>query len=106
MMGLLVAGLGVNALIVVYLVAAYPSLPPFLPLHYGSSGSPDLIGPREELYKLPAIGALVLGTNLVLASALYSRERLASYLLSIVGLSVQLALMVATTMIVGLAFGE
>ena len=41
----------------------------------------DRIGPRIELYTLPVIGLIILGTNLVLGLLLYRRERAGSYLL-------------------------
>jgi hypothetical protein len=52
-----------------------------LPLHFNSQGLADRIGTKMELFALPIIGLIILGTNLVLGLILYRRERAGSYLL-------------------------
>lgn len=89
-----------------YVHAWMPSLPNLLPLHYNSAGSVDLIGPRTDLYKMPGIGGIVLLADLVLASALHRRERLAALILLSASVLVQLMLLVATINIIRLAFGD
>jgi hypothetical protein len=44
-------------------------------------GQPDRIGTKIELFALPIIGLIILGTNLGLGLLLYRRERAGSYLL-------------------------
>ena len=91
---------------IAYVTAWLPGLPPFLPLHYNGVGSVDLLGPRTDLYKMPGIGALVFVADLVVAIAIYRRERWAA--LTLLGASglVQVFLIVATINIVRLAFGD
>lgn len=64
-----------------YLSARYPGLDIQLPLHFNSQGLADRIGTRVELFALPIIGLIILGTNSLLGLVLYSRERAGSYLL-------------------------
>lgn len=105
-LGLIVASVvGVIAL-AVYVRVWMPSLPHFLPLHYNSQGSVDLIGTRLDLYKMPGIGAVVFICDLVVASALHRRERLASLMLLAASVLVQVMLIVATINLVRLAFGD
>jgi hypothetical protein len=97
--------LGIGGL-VAYVTLWLPSLPLLLPLHYNGLGSVDLIGPRTDLYKMPAIGGVVFLTNLALASRVHARERLAALTLLAASILVQSMLIVATINIVRLAFGD
>lgn len=102
---LVMSVLGILAL-TIYVYLWMPRLPPFLPLHYNGSGSVDLIGPRTDLYKMPAIGAIVWLTDVVLAGRIYRRERFAAITLLSASVLVQIMLIVATTNVVRLAFGD
>jgi hypothetical protein len=64
-----------------YLCARFPNLDLQLPLHFNNQGLADRIGTKIELFALPIIGLIILGTNLLLGLALYKREQAASYLL-------------------------
>lgn len=64
-----------------YLSARFSGLDLQLPLHFNSQGLADRIGTKIELFALPIIGLLILGTNLVLGLMLYKRERAGAYLL-------------------------
>jgi hypothetical protein len=64
-----------------YLSVRFPGLDFQLPLHFNSLGQADRIGIKTELFALPIIGLIILGTNLVLGLVLYKRERAGSYLL-------------------------
>ncbi|MGD8998392.1 MAG: PH domain-containing protein [Anaerolineae bacterium] len=92
--------LAVGALTLAGLIAVvcfrFPALPKMMPLHFGSSGSPDRLGARSELFLIPLIGALTLLTNGVLGSLLYPRDRVASYLLWGGTIVVQLLVWTAT----------
>ncbi len=78
---LLGAALIVNLGLFGYLCARFPSLDLQLPLHFNAQGLADRIGDKVELFALPIIGLIILGTNLVLGLVLYRRERAGSYLL-------------------------
>lgn len=97
--------LGIVAL-VVYVYLWIPALPPLLPLHYNGSGSVDLIGLRTDLYKMPAIGSIVLLADLIFSGWIISRERYAALTLLVASVLVQVMLIVATMNLVRLAFGD
>jgi len=71
----------INLGLFAYLCARFPGLDEQLPLHYNSQGLADRIGTKAELFALPIIGLIILGTNLVLGLLLYRKERAGSYLL-------------------------
>ncbi len=99
--GLVGLAAALNAALFAYICVRYQALPAIIPLHFDALGEPDRIGPREDLFWLPAIGLLVLGTNVALGALLHSRERLATYLLVAAAALVQLLLAVAVWNIVG-----
>jgi hypothetical protein len=78
---LLITGVTMCLLLFGLVSLRYPTLPPTLPLHYDALGLPDRIGPATQVFLLPLIGLLALGTNTLLGSVLYRREQVASYLL-------------------------
>lgn len=78
---LLGAAVIINLGLIGYLCARFPGLDFQLPLHFNSLGWPDDIRPKIELFALPIIGLIILGTNLGLGLVLYRRERAGSYLL-------------------------
>lgn len=101
MHALLGAAAALNAALFAYICLRYQDLPTLLPLHFDALGEPDRIGPRWELFWLPAIGLVVLGANTALGALLHGRERLAAYLLFAAAVLVQLLLAVAIWNIVG-----
>lgn len=64
-----------------YLSIRFPGLDIQLPLHFNHLGEADRIGTKIELFALPIIGLIILGTNLALGLVLYRRERAGSYML-------------------------
>ncbi len=64
-----------------FLAARFAGLDFQLPLHFNSLGEPDRIRPKIELFALPIIGLIIMGTNFVLGLVLYRRERAGTYLL-------------------------
>jgi hypothetical protein len=78
---LLGAAIIINVALFGFICARFPGLDAQLPLHFGRLGQVDRIGTKAELFALPIIGLIILGTNLILGLALYRRERAGSYLL-------------------------
>lgn len=78
---LLGAAAAINLGLFGYLAALFPALDFQLPLHFNRLGQADRIGTKIELFDLPIIGLIILGTNLILGLALYRRERAGSYFL-------------------------
>jgi hypothetical protein len=97
---LLIAAALVNLGLFGFLSARFPDLDLQLPLHFNSLGQPDRIGTKMELFTLPIIGLIILGTNLILGLALYKRERAGSYLLWGSAATVQALFWLATFSIV------
>jgi len=64
-----------------YLSTRFPGLDLVLPLHFDSAGQVDRFGGKMELFALPVIGLIILGTNLVAGLILYKWERAGAYLL-------------------------
>jgi len=62
-----VAGLVVNGAFALVLRQRFETFPELIALHFNPFGEADLIGSRGDIYKLPLIGAIVWGTNTVLA---------------------------------------
>ena len=79
----------------------FPALPPLVPLHFGATGSPDRLGPRGDIFLLPLIGLSTLLLNGALGSFLYTRDRVASYLLWGGAILVQLLVWTATVGVLG-----
>jgi len=97
---LLALGSVANAALFAYICSIYPTLPRFLPLHFDALGQVVRIGPRSEILLLPACGLIMLLLNSVLGFWVFSRERLAAYLLFAAAILVQALLWVATLNIV------
>ena len=93
---LLGAAVVINVGLFGYLSARYPNLDVQLPLHFNAEGMADRIGNKTELFALPIIGLLILGSNLILGLILYRRERAGSYLLWGAAAAVQTLFWLAT----------
>jgi hypothetical protein len=104
--GMAAAALLVNLGMFAYVYLAYGSLPPLIPLHYNASNAVDLIGEPEQLFKLPAIAAVVFGADLLLSAAAHRAERLAALMLLGGCLFVEVLLFAATVNIVFAASGS
>lgn len=66
-------------------------------LHYNVYFGVDSIGNYKEIYLIPAIGIILLIVNLLLSFYFYkNKERIASYLLLMAVLMIQLSLLVAS----------
>ena len=103
---LVVVGLLANLALYGYVWGVLPTLPAFLPLRYNAVGGVDEIGARTGMFRMPAIGTIVLLTNTILGAVLHPRERLAALFLAGSVPAVVALLFLATINIVRLAFGE
>ena len=82
---LLALGLLLNLALFAYIGWRYRALPGSLPLHFDILGQPDRLGVRGEIFKLPAIGLLLLVLNSLFGLAIHrcqlERRELGAYLL-------------------------
>jgi hypothetical protein len=86
---LLAMGLLLNLALFAYVGWRYRALPESLPLHFDILGQPDRLGVRSEIFKLPAIGLLLLVLNSLFGLAIQRWEKLGAYLLLGVTIVVQ-----------------
>jgi uncharacterized membrane protein len=98
---LLVLGLLLNLALFAYIGWRYRALPEFLPLHFDILSQPDRFGVRSEIFKLPAIGLLVLVLNSLLGLAIQRWEKLGAYLLLGMTTVIQVLLWLAALNIMG-----
>jgi hypothetical protein len=96
---LLVGSLLLLALSVGYIGLRWDGLPETIPLRFAADGTPSGLGPREEIFRVPGIGAAILIANLGLGLAVHARERAAARMLWAAALVVQLLVLVATVRI-------
>lgn len=90
----------INLALFGYVLYFYPSLPDLLPLHFNLLGEVDFIGPRGDVFRLPAIALGLFALDFTAAAVLHLRERVAAYVIVSTGLLVQAIFWVATIRIV------
>jgi hypothetical protein len=71
----------------------YDTLPELIGLHYNAFGEVDLIGGKNEIFKLPLIAAIVWATNTALAVAASPTDRLLAR--TVLGVAALVAAMLA-----------
>jgi hypothetical protein len=98
---LLAMGLLLNLALFAYVGWRYRALPESLPLHFDILGQPDRLGVRSEIFKLPAIGLLLLVLNSLFGLAIQRWEKLGAYLLLGVTIVVQVLFWLAALNIMG-----
>jgi hypothetical protein len=70
-------------------------------LHFDAAGLPDRFGPRSQVFILPFIGLLSLGTDLVVGLPMYLRDHMGAYLLWSGAILVQILAWIAAMGILG-----
>ena len=64
-----------DAAFALYLWQNFETFPELIALHFNAFGEADLIGSRNDIYKLPLIGAVVWASNLILAIVASPHDR-------------------------------
>lgn len=90
-----------NLALFAYLSHRYPSLASFLSLHFAPTGQVDRIGTKLEIFKLPGMALVVLGSNSLVGLLLHLKERYLARLTLAVALLVQVLFWVAAVRITG-----
>ncbi len=98
---LLALGLLLNLAPFAYVGWHYRTLPESLPLHFDILGQPDRFGVRSEIFKLPAIGLILLVLNSLFGLAIHRWEKPGAYLLLGVTIVVQVLFWLADLNIIG-----
>ncbi len=83
-----------------YVAARFPQLPELMPLHFGFTGEPDVIGPPRDAFRMPVIAMVLLGANSLLVTALHRNQRDAARMLAGATVFVQLVMLVAVFRVV------
>ncbi|MGB9723625.1 MAG: PH domain-containing protein [Chloroflexia bacterium] len=96
LLALLGAALAANLALLALLCHRFPILDPQGPIHFTQileAGTvrtiPDYIALSQDLFKLPAFGLLLLGSNFLLGLVLHRRQRALALFLTVVALAVQ-----------------
>jgi hypothetical protein len=98
--GLAAIGALANAGLFAYIALRYPHLPGIVPL-LSEAGQVTLLGYKEELWELPAIGLTVLLANTILGFALHRWERVVTYCLGAMAILVQVIIWSAAIKVMG-----
>lgn len=84
---------------VLYVWSRWSGIPEVIALQFSRDGVPLTYGQREDIWRLPGIGAAILIANLGIGLAVYARERAAARMLWAVSVVVQVLVLVATARI-------
>jgi hypothetical protein len=87
-------------LVLATIVARFDALPDPLPLHFDSSGEPNLIGPKLDLLRLPGLGLVVMLLNLGVGILVHPRETLLARTLWVGAAVVEVVLLVGVLRLV------
>lgn len=93
--GLLALGIVLDVLLAFVLWRQFDTFPELIGLHFNAYGEVDIVGGKNEIFKLPVIGALIWGANAVLALAAGTVDRLLGRLILGVSVLVQVIFAVA-----------
>lgn len=91
----LVLVLALNLALFSLLWLRFNHMPELVPMHFDTLGQAHRIAPRNEIFKIPIIGLIIAGTNLVLGLLLRRTLPFATYLLWGGAILVQLLLFIA-----------
>ena len=95
----ILASIAVIVLTGLYIGARWSGIPDVLPMQFSRDGTVLAYGQREDIFKLPGIGAAILIANLGIGLSIYARERAAARMLWAISVVVQVLMMVATARI-------
>jgi hypothetical protein len=95
----ILASIAVIVLTGLYIGARWATIPDVLPMQFSRDGTILAYGQREDIFRLPGIGAAILIANLGIGLSIYARERAAARMLWAISVVVQVLMMVATARI-------
>jgi hypothetical protein len=93
------ASIGILVLCGLYISVRWASIPDVLAMQFSRDGTILAYGQREDIFKLPGIGAAILIANLGIGLSIYARERAAARMLWSISVIVQILVLVATARI-------
>jgi Bacterial PH domain len=93
------ASIAVIVLTGLYIGTRWLDIPDVLPMQFARDGTILAYGQREDIFRLPGIGAAILIANLGIGLSIYARERAAARMLWAISVVVQVLVLVATARI-------
>jgi hypothetical protein len=93
------ASIAILALCALYISVRWAAIPDVLAMQFSRDGTILAYGQREDIFKLPGIGAAILIANLGIGLSIYARERAAARMLWSISVVVQVLVLVATARI-------
>jgi hypothetical protein len=93
------ASIAILVLCGLYISVRWTSIPDVLAMQFSRDGTILAYGQREDIFKLPGIGAAILIANLGIGLSIYARERAAARMLWSISVIVQILVLVATARI-------
>jgi hypothetical protein len=99
LMATLFASIAVLAMTALYISMRWSAIPDVLAMQFSRDGVILAYGQREDIFKLPGIGAAILIANLGIGLSVYARERAAARMLWSISVIVQVLVLVATARI-------
>lgn len=97
--GLTASAVALLLVTMVYIWARWDGLPELITIHVSADGTPDQQGPREDVLRVPTIGAAILIANLGVGLALYGREHVAARMMWATAVVVQVVVLIGTARI-------
>jgi hypothetical protein len=95
LVALIILGAVINGLLALTLWRQFDTFPELIGLHFNAYGEVDLIGGKNEIFKLPIIGAIIWGANAALGLVAAPRDRVLARLILGVAVLVQVIFAVA-----------
>ena len=83
-----------------YVASKLGELPASIPLHFGTTGQPDMVVPKVDALRIPIIGMVILGVNWLVAAAVHAWQRDAGRMLVGATLFVELVTLMAILRVV------
>jgi len=74
-LALALLGAALDAALAVALWRRYDALPDLIAIHYNAFGEADLIGGKQDIFRLPLIGALIWAANGLVATVTSPHDR-------------------------------
>lgn len=94
-LALLLLGVALNAVLALVLWRQFETFPELIGLHFNAYGEVDIVGGKNEIFKLPVIGIVIWGANAMLATAAGTLDRVLARVILGVSVMVQVIFAVA-----------
>ncbi len=94
-LALLLLGVAINALLAIVLWRQFETFPELIGLHFNAYGEVDIVGGKNEIFKLPVFGIVIWAANAILATVAGTLDRILARVILGVSVMVQVIFAVA-----------